>query len=40
MTRDQLEHAIRDACDVAGDNELLSLALRRYWLSIPMLHPN
>jgi hypothetical protein len=23
MTRDQLEHAIRAACDVADDNELL-----------------
>jgi len=23
MTRDQLEHAIRAACDVAGDTELL-----------------
>ena len=22
MTRDQLEHAIRAACDVSGDNEL------------------
>ncbi|MFT5112567.1 MAG: hypothetical protein ACI8P9_001894 [Parasphingorhabdus sp.] len=40
MTRNQLKHAIRAACDVSNDNELRILGLSRYWEGIPMLPQN
>jgi hypothetical protein len=40
MTRDQLEHAIRAACDVSGDTELWVFGSQAILAEFPNAHEN